>query len=106
MRIQSLGVELPCATHLGLGVATVKMWPAKEVVIPDDVARVMADPPEDVTSTTGTPLMAGSRCSAPACEQNQGRGLTSDSGENLRCRGTEHGCGIRKERGCCYQSES
>ena len=52
---------------VGAGVATVKMCPAKEVVDPEAVANTIADPPEDVTSTIGTPFVAThSMCSARA----------------------------------------
>ena len=42
----------------GEPVATVKMCPAKDVVVPEVVASVIAGPPTEVTSTTGAPLTA------------------------------------------------
>ena len=44
--------------------ATVKIWPPKFVVLPAPVAIVIAGPPEDVTSMTGTPLVAASHVSS------------------------------------------
>lgn len=42
----------------GEPVATVKTCPAKDVVVPEAVASVIAGPPTEVTSTTGAPLTA------------------------------------------------
>ena len=44
--------------EVGVAVAAVKMCPAKDVVTPDSVARVIAGPPTEITWTTGTPFAA------------------------------------------------
>ena len=60
--VEDVDEELLLEDDDGVAVATVRVCPAKEVVIPDSVARVTTGPPEEVTSTTGTPLTAVERC--------------------------------------------
>lgn len=82
--------------ELGAG-AAVKMCPANEVVKPDEVARVIAGPPTEVISTSGTPLEAMKH----RCNPGQTRSLliqaqaakkkilTNDGGVCLRGRGAD-----------------
>lgn len=81
--------------ELGAG-AAVKMCPANEVVKPDEVARVIAGPPTEVTSTSGTPLEAmkhrcnpGQTRSLLIQAQAAKKILTNDGGVCLRGRGAD-----------------
>ena len=80
--------------ELVLAGATVKTWPAKLVVLPVPVAIVMAGPPREVTSTTGTSFVAAERISM---RQRDGTQRTNYGGKYMGSRSSKETRDLREE---------